>query len=107
MPMEGLVYEFGDFRVNRISRQLLHRDRPVPLTNKCFELLVSLVRSKGDVLTKERLIATLWPDTFVEEGSLTQTISTLRKALAIDPSSQRWIETIPRIGYRLVEPVRE
>jgi TolB-like protein len=105
--MEGLVYEFGEFRMNRLSRQLLHRDRPVPLTNKCFELLALLVESKGDVLTKERLIATLWPKTFVEEGNLTQGISTLRKALAIDPSSERWIETVPRKGYRFVESVRE
>jgi TolB-like protein len=106
MPIE-LVYEFGEFRVNRISRKLLHRDRPVPLANKCFELLVLLIQSQGDVLTKDRLIATLWPNTFVEEGNLTQTISTLRKALEIDPSSERFIETVPRKGYRFVEPVRE
>jgi TolB-like protein len=49
----------------------------------------------------------LWPNTFVEEGNLTQTISTLRKALEIDPSSERFIETVPRKGYRFVEPVRE
>jgi len=108
MPLkEGLVYEFGEFRLDRISRQLLHREHPVPLTSKCFDLLVLLVQSRGEVLTKEHLIGTLWPDTFVEEGNLTQTISTLRKALAIDPSLEGFIETVPRKGYRFVGAVRE
>jgi TolB-like protein len=107
MPRNGLRFEFGEFRVDRISRQLLHRDRPVPLTNKCFELLVLLAQSQGDALSKELLIATLWPNTFVEEGNLTQNISSLRKALAIDPSAVNYIETVPRKGYRFTAPVSE
>lgn len=107
MPREGLVYEFGEFRVDRIARRLLHRGKPVPLTTKCFELLVLLAQSQGNALSKEFLIATLWPNSFVEEGNLTQNISTLRKALGIDPSAASYIETVPRIGYLFAEPVRE
>src|SRR5207253_9713473 len=55
MPREGLVYEFGEFRVNRISRQLLHGDQPLTLTNKCFELLVLLVQNQGEDRTTTRL----------------------------------------------------
>src|SRR5438552_9083532 len=107
MSAEGLVYEFGKARVDRISRKLLHRGKPIPLTNKCFELLVLLAQGQGDTLSKELLIATVWPSTFVEEGNLTQNISTLRKALAIDPSAASYIQTVPRKGYRFAEPVSE
>ncbi len=108
MPLEKeLVYEFGEFRMDRISRQLFYRGQPVPLTNKCFELLLLLLQSGGAVLTKEHLIGTLWPDVFVEEGNLTQNISRLRKALAVDPSGERYIETVPKIGYRFSVPVLE
>ncbi|MBS1855032.1 MAG: winged helix-turn-helix domain-containing protein [Acidobacteria bacterium] len=104
---KGLVYEFGEFRMDRISRQLFYRGQPVPLTNKCFDLLILLVQSGGEILTKEHLIGTLWPDTFVEEGNLTQNISMVRKALAVDPSGERYIETVPRRGYRFSVPARE
>lgn len=108
MPLEkGLVYEFGEFRLDRLSRQLMYREQTVPLTNKCFDLLVLLVQSRGEVLAKEHLLGTLWPDTFVEEGNLTQNISVVRKALAIDPAGERYIETVPRRGYRFSVPVRE
>jgi len=108
MPLEkGLVYEFGEFRMDRISRQLLYCGQPVPLTNKCFDLLILLVQSGGEILTKEHLIGTLWPDTFVEEGNLTQNISMVRKALSVDPSGARYIETIPRRGYRFSVPAWE
>jgi TolB-like protein/DNA-binding winged helix-turn-helix (wHTH) protein len=108
MPKEKrLVYEFGEFRLDRLSRQLWYREQPMPLTSKCFDLLVLLVQSHGEVLSKEHLIRTLWPDTFVEEGNLTQNISVVRKILAVDPSGERCIETVPRRGYRFSAPVRE
>ena len=50
------VYEFGEFRLDRLLRQLFYREQPVPLTNKCFDLLVLLVQIPGEILTKEHLI---------------------------------------------------
>jgi len=106
-PERELVYEFGEFRLDRILRQLFYREQPVPLTNKCFDLLVLLVQSPGEILTKEHLIGALWPDTFVEEGNLTQNISVVRKALGVDSSGERYIETIPKRGYRFAVAVTQ
>jgi DNA-binding winged helix-turn-helix (wHTH) protein/Flp pilus assembly protein TadD len=99
-------YEFGPFCLNATDK-LLHRgDKVVALTPKLVDTLVVLVENSGHVVTKEELLQTLWPDSFVEESSLTQNISLLRKALAEDGSPQ-YIETIPKRGYRFVAAVRE
>ena len=99
-------YEFGPFCLNATDK-LLHRgDKVVPLTPKLVDTLVVLVENSGHVVTKEELLQTLWPDSFVEESSLTQNISLLRKALAENGSPQ-YIETIPKRGYRFVAMVRE
>jgi DNA-binding winged helix-turn-helix (wHTH) protein/Flp pilus assembly protein TadD len=99
-------YEFGPFCLNATDK-LLHRgDKVVALTPKLVDTLVVLVENSGHVVTKEELLQTLWPDSFVEESSLTQNISLLRKALAEDGSPQ-YIETIPKRGYRFVAMVRE
>lgn len=99
-------YEFGPFCLNA-SDKLLHRgDEVVALTPKLVDTLVVLVENCGHVVTKEELLQTLWPDSFVEESSLTQNISLLRKALAENGSPQ-YIETIPKRGYRFVAAVRE
>jgi len=101
------VYEFGPFRLDTSDRLLLRDGRPVPLTPKAFETLVALVEHRGRLLEKDDLIKKVWPDTFVEEGNLTNNIWTLRKALGEDENGQKYIETIPRRGYRFVAPVRE
>jgi TolB-like protein/DNA-binding winged helix-turn-helix (wHTH) protein len=72
-----------------------------------LDLLVVLVESNGRILGKEELMKAVWPDTYVEEGNLTQNISVLRKALAAGASIRDYIETIPRQGYRFIAPVRE
>jgi len=66
---------------------------------------VLLVEGRGDLLTKEQLMNTLWPDTFVEEANLTQHVATLRKALGGSNDVGKYIETVPRLGYRFVAPV--
>src|SRR5437899_466507 len=99
-------YEFGQFRVDEGERLLLRKGEPVPLAPKVFDTLMALVRDRGHVIEKERLMKELWPDTFVEESNLTYNISQLRKALGDGPED-RYIETIPRRGYRFTAPVRE
>lgn len=98
------LYEFGPFRLDPAERKLLRGNEIVALTPKAFDTLHLLVRNSGRVLEKDELIGMLWPDTFVEEGSLSNHIFLLRKALGEDPG---FIETVPRRGYRFVGAVRQ
>jgi TolB-like protein/DNA-binding winged helix-turn-helix (wHTH) protein/tetratricopeptide (TPR) repeat protein len=98
------LYEFGPFRLDPAERKLLRDNEIVVLTPKAFDTLHLLVRNSGRVLDRDELIATLWPDTFVEEGSLSNHIFLLRKALG---ENLAFIETVPRRGYRFVGAVRQ
>lgn len=100
------LYEFGPFHLNAGERLLLRGHQVVPLTPKVFDTLLALVEHHGHVLEKDELMKTLWPDSFVEESSLSQNISLLRKALGEGNSERQYIETIPRRGYRFVADVR-
>jgi DNA-binding winged helix-turn-helix (wHTH) protein/TolB-like protein/Flp pilus assembly protein TadD len=101
------LYEFGPFRLNVTERLLQCSDAEVPLTPKVIDTLVVLVENSGHILAKDELMHELWPDSFVEESSLTQNISLLRKALSQNSNGQQYIETIPKRGYRFVARVRE
>src|SRR6516164_7244971 len=95
------LYEFGPFRLEPAERKLLRENEVIALTPKAFDTLVVLVRNSGHLLEKEELIGMLWPDSFVEEGNLTNNISQLRKALGEGPE---YIETVPKKGYRALRP---
>ena len=99
------LYDFGRFRLDAKERLLLHDREIVPLTPKAFDMLLALVENSGHLLEKNELMQRLWPDSFVEEGSLAQNISLLRKALG-ESESQKFIETVPRRGYRFVARVK-
>lgn len=101
----GQFYEFGVFRLETAQKTLYRGDQPVSLTPKAFETLYVLVQNPGQVLEKDFLMRTLWPDSFVEESNLSQNIFTLRKTLGEREGGQQFIETIPRRGYRFVAPV--
>lgn len=98
--------EFDTFRLDRVRRRLLNEGRIVPLTSKVFDTLLALVEGGGEVVEKEDLMKKVWPDSFVEEGNLTQNISVLRKALGESPGAHRYIVTVPRVGYRFVAEVK-
>ena len=102
------VYEFGDFCLDVAGRLLLLKTaaRPLPLTSKAFETLLYLVEHSGEVLDKARLMRAIWPDVVVEENSLNQNISLLRRVLGECPGEYRFIVTVPRRGYRFVAQVR-
>jgi DNA-binding winged helix-turn-helix (wHTH) protein/Tol biopolymer transport system component len=100
------LYEFGSFHVDTIRRVLLRDGKPVPMSNKAFDLLLVLVRERQRVLDKEELLDKIWPDTTVEESNLTVAMSGLRKALGEDPTDRRYIVTIPGRGYRFAANVR-
>jgi len=99
------LYEFGNFQIDAVERLLLREGQPVPLTQKVFDLLLLLVQNSGHVVEKDRLMKEIWPDAFVEEGSLTQNISVLRKILSDE--GHQYIQTVPRRGYRFVGHLRE
>src|SRR5262245_4395556 len=97
------IWEFGPFRLDETERLLLRDGSPFGMTPKVFDTLVALLERSGRLVEKDELMARLWPDTFVDEGALTRNISDLRKTLG----EERYIETIPKRGYRFVAPVRE
>ena len=96
---------FGPFVLNPGERLLLRDGRVVPLTPKAFDLLALLVANAGHLLSKEELIEKLWPGTFVEEANLAYNVSTIRKAFGDGSDTDRYIETVPRRGYRFVGPM--
>jgi DNA-binding winged helix-turn-helix (wHTH) protein/TolB-like protein/tetratricopeptide (TPR) repeat protein len=104
---ENNLYEFGPFRLDAQERVLTRDGEVVPLTPKAVDLLVALVENSGHVLSKDELMKRVWPDSFVEEANLSHHIFTLRKALGEDRSGAKYIETIPRRGYRFVASVAE
>lgn len=101
------VYEFSGFRLEGTQRRLLYHGQPVPLTGKVLDLLLFLVEMRGQLVVKEELMKEIWPDAIVEENNITVSMSILRKTLGEDRSSPRFIETIPRQGYRFIAEVTE
>jgi DNA-binding winged helix-turn-helix (wHTH) protein/TolB-like protein/Tfp pilus assembly protein PilF len=100
-------YEFGRFRLKTAERILLREGELVPLTPKVYDILITLVEHRGQVVAKDDLMKRVWPSTYVEEGNLTQNISLLRKALGESPGGVQFIETVPRRGYRFVADISE
>ena len=101
------IYEFGPFCLDAAEHLLLRDGEAVPLTPKAFDLLLALVERHGHLLEKEELLKKVWPDTFVEETNLSYNISHIRKALGDGENGQKFIETVPKRGYRFVASVRE
>ncbi len=99
------IHEFGPWRLDAAQHLLFHQGAHVPLQPKAFEILLALVERPGEVVSKEELMESVWPDTFVEEINLTKNISVLRKALANGDGTQDYIQTIPKRGYRFVAAV--
>ncbi len=99
------LYLFGPFRLNVGERRLLKHDTEIRLTAKTFDLLVILVKGAGHLQTRDALVSTLWPDTIVEEHSLTWNISALRRALGDEGDAPAYIETVRGQGYRFIAEV--
>jgi TolB-like protein/DNA-binding winged helix-turn-helix (wHTH) protein/tetratricopeptide (TPR) repeat protein len=124
------VYEFANFRLDPRERTLSRGDGPgdpgppaphvpstgsaglpgrrvaVSLTPKAFDTLLHLVRNPGRLILKEEFLGVVWPDTIVEEATLAQNVSALRRALGQPAEGDAFIQTVPKQGYRFVSPVR-
>ena len=98
-------YRFGEFTVDAGQRVLLRHGKPVLLAPKVLEALLTLVENSGRIIEKEELMKRLWPDTYVEESNLTYCIVQLRKTLGDEARHPRYIETIPKRGYRFIVDV--
>lgn len=102
-----LFYEFGPFQLDASERVLRRADQTLPLTPKGVEILLALVEQRGRLVGKDELMDRVWADAFVEPANLTQTVSMLRKVLEDDSQTPRYIQTVPKRGYRFIAEVRE
>src|SRR6476659_10538881 len=101
----GVLY-FDPYRIDLGQRLLFRGSEVLPLEPKAFDTLLALAEANGRLVTKEELLRLVWPDTFVEEGSVARNVSTLRRVLGGRDGSTVYIETIAKRGYRFVVPVR-
>lgn len=101
------IYEFGPFRLDPSGRVLFRGAQAVPLPPKAGDVLVLLLQRAGDVVAKDELLKQVWHDAFVEDGSLTRTISVLRRILGEGRNGQQYIATVSRRGYRFAAQVTQ
>jgi TolB-like protein/DNA-binding winged helix-turn-helix (wHTH) protein/cytochrome c-type biogenesis protein CcmH/NrfG len=101
------LYGFGSYRLDAVERVLLRDGQPVTLPPKDLETLLVLVERAGHIVEKEELLEKVWPGVFVEEGNLARHIFNLRQVLGENPDGRKYIETIPKRGYRFVAAVQE
>lgn len=99
------IYKFGSFLLDERERQLTCEGNQIALTPKAFGTLLLLLQHAGHILEKQAMMEQIWPGTFVEEATLAQNIFTLRRALGEDATNIRYVETVPRLGYRFVSTV--
>src|SRR5258705_7945375 len=104
---EPHIYEFDDFRLDAGKRLLLRGAQMLSLTPRILDTLLYFVRHQGRVIEKDELMRAIWPDAFVEENNLNQSVSTLRRVLGESRGENRYIVTVPGRGYRLVAVVKQ
>jgi len=103
--LENRVYRFAGFTLEPAERRLSGAGKPIALTPKVFDTLVLLVERAGHVVSKDELMKLLWPRGYVDESNLTKHIWLIRKALGDGEHDSRFIETVPKAGYRFIAPV--
>src|ERR1035437_5032252 len=99
----GRLWRFADYEFNELGRELRVKGKPVDVESKPLDILLQLLLHAGEVVTKEELLESVWPDVTVVEGSLATAVSKLRKAMGDE--NHPAIVTVPRVGYRLAVPV--
>src|SRR5262245_9455512 len=100
------VFHFDEFALEVGERRLLRGTETVRLSPKAYDVLVVLVRQSGRLVTKDELLAHVWPESFVDEGILNVHVAALRRALGDDTRPPAYIETVVRFGYRFIASVR-
>ena len=103
--LETPLYRFAGFTLEPAERRLSEAGRPIALTPKVFDTLVLLVERAGHVVSKDELMKLVWPRGYVDESNLTKHIWLIRRALGDGEQESRFIETVPKVGYRFIAPV--
>src|SRR4051812_43568782 len=101
------IYRFACFRLNVPERTLECNGKPVSLSPKAWEVLRVLVAHQGHIVEKKILMDEVWPETFVEENNLAFNVSVVRKVLGENAAEPKFIETVPKRGYRFIAPVEQ
>ena len=104
---DGTIYEFSDFCLIPEDDLLLRDGQPVPLPPKAYATLALLVERRGHLVKKSELIEKVWSNAFIEEAAVSKCVWTIRNALGEDSKSQRFIQTVPKRGYKFVADVAE
>lgn len=100
------VYGFGEFRLDLSAEALWRGDESLSINRRMFQVLSLLIERNGEIVSKEEFFEKVWGGSFVEDNNLTVTIRSLRKLLGDDAKQARFIENIPRKGYRFIAPVK-
>src|SRR5271169_2021939 len=100
------IFKFGEFQVDALARTLRREEEIVTLNRRAFDVLLYLVQNPGKVLTRDELLKNVWSDTYVDENSLAQSISALRRALEEKPGDNSYIVTLPGRGYHFISQVQ-
>ena len=104
--MTGIaIHAFGPFRLDSEAEILFRGNEALPLGRRAVALLRALVERSGTPVLKDALIEAAWPGLAVEDSNLTVQIAALSRVLAEEPGGERWIETLPRRGYRFIGPL--
>jgi DNA-binding winged helix-turn-helix (wHTH) protein len=96
---------FGPFCLLPAQQLLLHEDEPIPLGSRAMDILIALVERAGELVSKEELMARVWPNTFVAPANLTVQLCAVRRALGDGRNGNRFVINISGRGYRFVAPV--
>src|SRR5208337_1968515 len=102
----GRIFQFGKFQIDAPSRTLRREEAIVKLNPRAFDVLLYLVQNPGKALTRDELLKNAWADACVDESSLAQNISLLRRALEEKPGDNSYIVTLPGRGYQFVAAVQ-
>ncbi|MDQ2832328.1 MAG: winged helix-turn-helix domain-containing protein [Acidobacteriota bacterium] len=105
MATKDRIYTFGEYRLDVRERRLWQNDVLLSLPPKTFDLLVIMLASAGRLLEKDYLIRSVWPDSYVQDANLSVHIANIRRTLGRTSEVERFIETVPKVGYRFVAPV--
>jgi len=107
MSEKPLIYQFNGVRVDLRAFQAFRGEAPLSMEPKAFEVLVFMIENRGRLVEKQEILDRVWPDTSVTENAMTRVIAQLRRVLGDDAKEARYIETVPRKGYRFIASVQE
>jgi TolB-like protein/DNA-binding winged helix-turn-helix (wHTH) protein/Tfp pilus assembly protein PilF len=107
MTAKNRYYRFENVEIDVQNLRVTVGSEIRPLEPKSFRLLLFLVENPGRILPKDEIVSAVWPDIAVSDNSLTRAITQVRKALDDDPKAQRYIETVPTVGYRFIGDCQE